>query len=491
MRALISVHDKTGLIPFARRLAAAGCEIVSSGGTAAALADVGIPVSAVTEVTGSPEVLGGRVKTLHPAIHGGILARGPEDDADLAAVGAERFDLVVCNLYPFEATLASGAPDEELVEMIDIGGPAMIRAAAKNHARVAVVVSPSRYDEVAEGVEAGGIDIELRRRLASEAFAVTAAYDAAIAGWMGDDLLLSLQKVSGLRYGENPHQEAALYLERGASPWWARAELVQGKEMSFNNYADAEAAWRLVHDLGPESAVVIKHTIACGAASAGSVAESFRLAWEGDDLAAFGGVVAISGEIDAETAAQIADRFIEVVVASSMSEEAAAVLAAKSRMRVLVAPPPTPGRDFRRIEGGFLVQSPDSVATAGWQVATRRQPTESEGEGLRVAWAVAAHARSNAVVIARGPQAVGIGAGDQSRVGAAVRAVAKAGERTAGAVAASDGFFPFRDGVDTLADAGVTAIVAPSGSRNDAEVVAAAEERGLALVFAPERHFRH
>ncbi len=491
MRALVSVHDKTGLVPFAKRLVAAGWEIVSSGGTASALAGAGVPVTAVSDVTGSPEVLGGRVKTLHPAIHGGILARGPEDDIDLEAVGAARFDLVVCNLYPFESTLASGASNEEQVEMIDIGGPAMIRAAAKNHARVTVVVSPSRYDEVAAAVESGGIDPDLRRRLAAEAFFATAAYDGAIAGWMGDDLVVPLRRVSGLRYGENPHQEAALYVERGANPWWAEAVMIQGKEMSFNNYADAEAAWRLAHDLGPRSAVVIKHTIACGAASAGSVAESFRLAWEGDELAAFGGVVAIAGEIDAETAGHIADRFIEVVVASSVSDEAAALLATKPRMRVLTAQPPRPARDFRRIESGFLVQAPDSVATAGWQFATSRRPSDAESEALRIAWAVAAHARSNAVVLARGPQAVGIGAGDQSRVGAADRAVAKAGERTSGAVAASDGFFPFRDGIDTLADAGVTAVIAPGGSRNDDQVVAAAEERGLAFVLAPERHFKH
>ncbi len=491
MRALVSVHDKSGLVSFARRLVAAGCEIVSSGGTASALVEAGVPVTPVTDVTGSPEVLGGRVKTLHPAIHGVILARGPEDDADLDAVGATRFDLVVCNLYPFESTLASGGSDEDLVEMIDIGGPAMIRAAAKNHTRVAVVVSPSRYDDVAAAVESGGVGGELRRRLAGEAFSSTAAYDAAIAGWMGGDLVIPLQRVSGLRYGENPHQEAALYVERAASPWWAEATLTQGKEMSFNNYADAEAAWRLVHDLGPDAAVIIKHTIACGAAAASTVADSFRLAWEGDDLAAFGGVVAISGEIDAETAGQIAGRFVEVVVALSVSEEAASLLATKNRMRVMVAPPPEPARDFRRIEGGFLVQSPDSVATAGWQHMTSRAPSPEEEEGLRVAWAVAAHARSNAVVLARGPQAVGIGAGDQSRVGAALRAVAKAGDRTAGSVAASDGFFPFRDGLDTHADSGVTAVVAPGGSRNDDEVVAAAEERGLAFVLAPERHFKH
>ena len=491
MRALVSVHDKTGLVDFARRLVAAGCEIVSSGGTAAALAAAGVPVTEVAAVTGSPEVLGGRVKTLHPAIHAGILARGEEDDADLAAVSAERFDLVVCNLYPFVDTLASGASHDDLVEMIDIGGPAMIRAAAKNHARVTVVVSPDQYEEVAAAVEAGGPDGEMRRRLAAEAFFATAAYDAAVSGWLGDDLVVPLRRVTALRYGENPHQEGVLYLEEGKRPWWMQANLLQGKEMSFNNYADAEAAWRLANDLGSGAVAIIKHTVACGAARADTVIESFRRAWEGDSLAAFGGVIGIAGEVDADTAAEIADRFVEVLVASSVSDGAAEILAAKSRLRVLVAPPPAPEMDFRRVEGGFLVQSPDVVTEAGWEVATTRAPTDAEREALRFAWVLAAHARSNAVVLCRGAQAVGIGAGDQSRVGAAERALVKAGERARGAVAASDGFFPFRDGIDTLAAAGVTAVVAPGGSRNDAEVVTAAEERGVALVLAPERHFKH
>ena len=271
MRALVSVHDKTGLVDFARRLVAAGCEIVSSGGTAADLAGAGVPVTEVSTVTGSPEVMGGRVKTLHPAIHAGILARGPEDDADLEAVAARPFDLVVCNLYPFAETLASDASEDQLVEMIDIGGPAMIRAAAKNHSRVAVVVSPAQYDTVAGAIEAGSLDLEARRRLAAEAFFVTAAYDGAIAGWLGDDLVVPLRRLESLRYGENPHQEAAIYAEEGSAPWWRQATLLQGKEMSFNNYADAEAAWRLANDLGPESVAIIKHTVACGAARAGSV----------------------------------------------------------------------------------------------------------------------------------------------------------------------------------------------------------------------------
>jgi phosphoribosylaminoimidazolecarboxamide formyltransferase / IMP cyclohydrolase len=491
VRALVSVHDKTGLVPFVSRLQAAGWEIVSSGGTAASLDDAGVAVIRVSDVTGSPEILDGRVKTLHPAIHGGILARGPEDEAELAKVGATRFDLVVCNLYPFRRTLESGAGEARVVEMIDIGGPAMIRAAAKNHERVAVVVDPGRYDEVADAIEGEGIGLELRRELAAEAFFHTAAYDAAIAEWLGGDRVVPLRRVSGLRYGENPHQPAALYLEDGESPWWAKAEQVQGKEMSFNNYADAEAAWRLCADLGRDSAVVIKHTVACGAASAGSVAESFRLAWDGDPQAAFGGVVGINGEIDAPTAEEIASRFVEVVVARSLGHGAAAALSRRAGMRVLIAPAPEVSTDYRRIAGGFLVQEPDTIRFDDWETVSERGPTAAEKEALRVAWTVAAHARSNAVVLVDGVSAVGVGSGDQSRVGAAERAVAKAGTRARGAVAASDAFFPFRDGIDTLAAAGVIAVVAPGGSRNDAEVVAAADEHGMALLFSPERHFRH
>jgi phosphoribosylaminoimidazolecarboxamide formyltransferase / IMP cyclohydrolase len=491
MRALISVHDKTGLVPFGSRLAAAGWEIVSSGGTARSLEEAGVAVTRVSDVTGSPEILDGRVKTLHPAIHGGILARGPGDEAELAAVGAAPFDLVVCNLYPFRQTLASGADEADVVEMIDIGGPAMIRAAAKNHQRLAVVVDPARYDEVAMAIEAGGIDLELRRELAAEAFFQTAAYDAAIVEWLGGDRILPLRRVSGLRYGENPHQPAALFVEEGESPWWAEADQVQGKEMSFNNYADAEAAWRLCADLGPNSAVVVKHTVACGAAAAGSVAESFRLAWDGDSLAAFGGVVGINGEIDSPTAEEIAGRFVEVVVARSLGEGAAEALSRRAGMRVLLASAPMSSIDYRRISGGFLVQEPDTISSDDWEVVSKRSPTETEEEALRVAWTVAAHARSNAVVLVSGVAAVGVGSGDQSRVGAAERAVAKAGSRARNAVAASDAFFPFRDGIDTLAFAGVTAVVVPGGSRNDAEVVAAADEHGMALLFSPERHFRH
>lgn len=492
-RALVSVYDKTGLTPFVRRLVSAGFEIVSSGGTAAALESDGIDVTTVEEVTGAPEILGGRVKTLHPRIHGGILARGEGDDADLEVSGVERFDLVICNLYPFRETVADpDATDSDIIEKIDIGGPAMVRAAAKNHRFVGVVTSPSQYDEVAQAIEGGGLDDESRRRLAAEAFFHTASYDAAIVAWLGDDLVLPLRKATELRYGENPHQTAALYREDGVEPWWSRAVQHQGKEMSFNNYADTEAAWRLAADLGEGSVVVVKHTNAAGAARGRTVLEAFGRAWDGDPLAAFGGIIAINGILDRPTAEAIAERFVEVVIANEVTDAALEPLAAKKSMRVFSSPSPTPdGHDYRRVEGGLLAQSYDRAEAAGWEVVSEREPTDDELRDLEFAWIVAAHTKSNAIVIARSEQAVGVGAGDQSRVGAAQRAVVKGGERCEGAVAASDAFFPFRDGLDTLADAGVTAVVEPGGSRNDQELIDAANERNVALVFAGKRHFRH
>jgi phosphoribosylaminoimidazolecarboxamide formyltransferase / IMP cyclohydrolase len=489
-RALISVSDKTGLTGFARRLADAGVEIVSSGGTARHLVDAGIPVTYVDDVTGAPEMLGGRVKTLHPNIHGGILADldDPAHLDDLAARGIEPFQLVVVNLYPFE--------EESSIEQIDIGGPTMIRAAAKNHANVAVVVSPDRYAEVAEAVGQGGPDAALRFRLASEAFARTATYDAAIASWFGTPP--GVGHATPLRYGENPHQFAALFAERGADGWWRHADLLQGKPMSFNNYADAEAAWRLVADLDPPSAVIVKHTNACGSATRAALADALADAWECDPLAAFGGVVALNVPLDAETAASIANRFIEVVIAPSIDNDAAATLSTRQNLRVLAAPfPGSSDLDVRRIEGGYLVQERDSVTLDGdglpesWSVAGKRKPTDEEIAGLRFAWTVAAHTKSNAIVIAKDLAAVGVGAGDQSRVGAAQRALVKAGRRAAGAVAASDGFFPFPDAVEALAGAGVTAIVEPGGSVKDESVIAAADEQDVAIVFTSRRHFLH
>lgn len=492
-RALVSVYDKVGLIPFAERLLAAGYEIVSSGGTAATLESAGLAVTPVTDVTGAPEMLGGRVKTLHPRIHGGILARGADDVAELDEHGIEPFDLVVCNLYPFrEAAGDQSSPESEVIEMIDIGGPAMVRAAAKNYQHVAVVTSPSQYSEVAESIEAGAIDVTLRRRLAAEAFFHTAAYDAAIVAWIGDDLVVPLRKVTGLRYGENPHQAASLFVEEGASPWWREAIQHQGKEMSFNNYADAEAAWRLAAGLGDGSVAVIKHTNAAGAARGENLKDTFESAWAGDPLAAFGGVVALNAGLDASTAKAIAENFVEVVIATEVSGEALDVLRAKESLRVFSAPHPSrDGLDYRRVDGGILAQARDRVSFDGWNLVSEREPTGAEMRDLEFAWTVAAHTKSNAIVIAAGQAAVGVGAGDQSRVGAAERAVVKAGERARGAVAASDAFFPFRDGLDALVDAGVTAVVEPGGSRNDQELIDAANERDVTLVFTGMRHFRH
>ncbi len=504
-RALISVSDKTGLVDFAERLHDAGVEMVSSGGTARHLTEAGIPVVSVAEVTTAPEMLGGRVKTLHPNIHGGILADLDDEQhlGDLEARGIDPFQLVVVNLYPFEETIAGDPTEEEAVEQIDIGGPTMIRAAAKNHRWVGVVVSPARYDEVAEAVESGGLPAELRRELADEAFARTAAYDAAIVAWMGrdrgfEDMTGALDHAATLRYGENPHQFAALYAERDADGWWRHANQLQGKDMSFNNYADTEAAWRLVADLHRPAVVVVKHTNPCGSAESDTPAGAFRAAWDCDPVSAFGGVIALNAEVDAETAAEIADCFVEVVIAPSVNPAAAEILADRMNLRVLEAPfAGTHDLDVRRIDGGYLVQERDHVEPAGeglpdtWTVAGARRPTIDEVADLRFAWTVAAHTKSNAIVIAKDRAAIGVGAGDQSRVGSVDRALARAGDLAAGAVAASDGFFPFRDAVDRLAGAGITAVVEPGGSVRDEEIIASADEHDLALVFTGRRHFLH
>ncbi len=498
-RALVSVSDKTELVPFVRRLVAAGAEIVSSGGTALMLREAHLPVTPVSDVTGAPEILGGRVKTLHPRIHGGILAdpANPSHTLDLETHGIEPFQLVVVNLYPFEATVAGDPTLAEAVEHIDIGGPAMVRAAAKNFGSVGVVVSPDQYEEVAAAVEAGGLDDDLRAALARRALFRTAAYDAAIVDYLGGDgfpdyLVLPLERVGTLRYGENPHQEAAAYTD--GTGWWTQARFVQGKALSFNNLVDAEAACRLVNDLGTPAAVVLKHTNACGAAERATLSEAFSAAWDCDPLSAFGGVVAVNVPLDAETAAALAERFIEVVVAPRFEEGAAEALSSRPALRALEAPPPgTADLDLRRVEGGLLVQErdrPDDDVGA-WTHTGGPPPAEETLADLRFAWVVAAHTKSNAIVVARHRAAVGVGAGDQSRVGAAERAVARAGDRAKGGVAASDAFFPFRDGLDTLADAGVIAVVEPGGSKRDKEVMDAADERGVTLMFTGRRHFKH
>jgi len=498
-RALISVSDKTGLAEFALRLHRAGVEIVSSGGTASALSEANIPVTAVADVTGAPEMLGGRVKTLHPGIHGGILADlGDEAHrSDLAERGIEPFGLVVVSLYPFEAAVAAGASDAEILENIDIGGPTLIRAAAKNHTWVATVVSPDRYTEIADAVSQGGTTAAMRKSLAREAFFRTAQYDAAIVNWFEaedtDHLAFALSKAADVRYGENPHQPAALYATGGSTGWWTSAEVVQGKAMSFNNYADADAAWQLANDLPRGSVAILKHMNACGAAIGNSLREAFRKAWDCDPLSAFGGVVALNGPLDEGTALEISQYFVEVVIAQSISDQARAILAGKKNLRVLIAPAPSShDLNVRTIDDGFLVQKRDAiqVATEDWE-ARSREPTNDELQNLELGWVVAAHTKSNAIVVVKDGAAVGVGAGDQSRVGAAERALVKAGDRSVGAVAASDGFFPFRDGVDVLAAAGITAIVEPGGSIRDDEVIAAANERHIAIMFTNRRHFRH
>lgn len=500
-RALLSVSNKAGLVPFARRLVEGGVTIISSGGTARSLSEEGIPVTPVSEVTGAPEILGGRVKTLHPRIHGGILAdlESAAHLEDLSAQQIEPFQLVVVNLYPFRETVAGkGVSDAEAIEQIDIGGPAMIRAAAKNHAWVGVVTSPDQYEDVAQAVESGGLDPALRLRLARAAFFHTASYDAAIVGWLerGDHLpermVLPLERTDLLRYGENPHQPGAAYRDVERPSWWEGARQLQGKAMSFNNYVDADAAWRHVQEFDDPACVIVKHTNACGVALGPTLAEAFRQAWDCDPLSAFGSVIALNRPLDRNTAEAMADAgFVEVVVAPAVEDPGP--LAGKQNLRVLEAPPPVrAGLDLRRIDGGFVAQGWDELGDEGeWQVVSERTPSDAEWADLRFAWRVVAHTKSNAIVVARHRQAVGIGAGDQSRVGAAERALRRAGDRAAGGVAASDAFFPFRDGLDVLAGAGVTAIVEPGGSVRDDEVVVAADEHGIALVFTGRRHFRH
>lgn len=505
-RALVSVSDKEGLVPFARGLAAAGAEIVSTGSTAEALEEVGVAVVPVSEVTGFPEMMGGRVKTLHPAIHAGILA--DKDDPghlrELEERGLQPFDLVVVNLYPFERTVASGSSEREVVEQIDIGGPTLVRAAAKNLGSVGVVVEPERYPQVLAAVEKqGGLPRGLREELAEEAFAHVAAYDAAISSWFAGRapgaepaavVVPGYERVAGLRYGENPHQAAALYREVLSAGPLGGAEVLQGKEMSFNNWLDAEAARALTGWLEPPAAVIVKHHNPCGAAEAGSLADAYRAALDSDPVSAFGGVVAFTGEVDEETAKAMADVFTEVVIAPGFAEGALAAFADRKNLRVVRAPLPEGERmEVRPIEGGALVQKADLVRESREQtkVATKREPTDEEWASLLFAWRVAARVKSNAVVLARGTATVGVGAGQMSRVDSVEIAARKAGDRSEGSVMASDAFFPFRDALDRAAGAGVRAVIQPGGSVRDEEVVAAADEHGMAMVLTGVRHFRH
>lgn len=500
-RALLSVADKTGLAELAGALRDEGVQLVASEGTAAVLDEAGIHVTTVTGAVGHRAVLGGRVKTLHPKIHAAILARPDvlSDRADLQRLEVEPFQLVVVNLYPFAETVQAGAGQAEATEQIDIGGPAMIRAAAKNSRWVGVVTDPGQYEQVVEAIRSGGLDDELRRELAAEAFYRTAAYDAAILAWLEDvslpeRLVFPLRRSRTLRYGENPHQTAAAYLEEGNESWWASARILQGKPLSYNNLVDAEAAWRTVWEFDGPSAVVVKHTNPSGAAQADSLVEAFVAAWDCDPLSAFGSVVALNRPLDAATAEEMVGQFVEVVVCPALRADAQEILAGRGNLRVIEAHAPhAGGLGAHRVDQGFVVETRDIVAEGPeeWRVQTSRAPTSGETEDLLFAWEVAAHAKSNAVVIARDRAAVGVGAGDQSRVGAAERAVRQAGDRAVGGVAASDGFLPFRDGLDVLAKAGVTALIQPGGSRNDEEVIVAAEQHGLAMVFTGRRHFLH
>jgi phosphoribosylaminoimidazolecarboxamide formyltransferase/IMP cyclohydrolase len=504
-RALVSVWDKTGVVELAQELTELGWSIVSSGSTAGAIRDAGLPVTAVSEVTGHPEILGGRVKTLHPKIHGGILAdrRDPDHVRQLEELGIEPFDLVVCNLYPFRETVASGASAGEIVEQIDIGGPTLVRAAAKNFESVGVVVSPSRYGAVVEELRAEGeLSRETRHTLAAEAFRHVAEYDVAIASWFaGGDrgelpaaLLLSLEKTGDLRYGENPHQRAALYRFPGGPGPLNGAEVLQGKEMSFNNWLDADAALSLASVLTPPAVVIVKHNNPCGAACADTLADAYRRAFESDTVSAFGGVVAVNRELDEDAARAIAEVFTEVVVAPSFSEGARRVFAGKKNLRILTAHVgPVTVPDVRLLPGGALVQDHDAVTEARdeMKVVSSREPTAEEWRDLLFAWTVAARVKSNAIVFARDGATVGVGAGQMSRVDSVEIAAKKAGERASGAVMASDAFFPFRDGVDAAAAAGVTAVIQPGGSVRDDEILQAVEEHDMAMVLTGRRHFRH
>jgi phosphoribosylaminoimidazolecarboxamide formyltransferase/IMP cyclohydrolase len=503
---LLSVYDKRGLLEMAQGLDRLGWELLASGKTAAALADAGITHTEVAEYTGAPEMLGGRVKTLHPKIHAGILAdrSEPAHLADLEAQGIGPIDLVVCNLYPF-----SSSPS---IEMIDVGGPTMVRAAAKNHAHVGVVVDPADYSEVLDELRAGGsLSEDTRRRLARAAFAHCAAYDAAIVGWfdaggaggaseaLPPTMHLTLERAVELRYGENPHQRGARFRVPGRPTWWDGVVQHAGSALSYLNIFDADAAWRLVGEIAASDAVaaaIIKHANPCGAALAPTVPDAYRRALECDPVSAFGGVVALGGPCTEEVAQAVAEGpQADVVVAPSYGPGAVSVLVGRRKAtRVLEAPRHTADAvELRSLGGGFLVQDADHLATgrSEWQVATKAAPTDELWRDIELAWRVCARTASNAVVVTSGAQALGVGAGQQSRVEAAQIAVAKAAGRARGGAAASDAFFPFRDGLDVLAAAGVAAVVQPGGSVRDGEVVAAADEHGIAMVFTGERHFRH
>jgi len=530
-RAILSVSDKTGIVDLARALRAKNVEILSTGGTAKHLADSGIDVTPISQWSGAPEILGGRVKTLTPRVFGAILFNRDEEShrTDVERLDIPPIDLVVVNLYPFEATIAKeGVTIAEAIEQIDIGGPSMLRAAAKNHRHVLPLCDPSLYGDFLHELEAGEISDAFRLHCAVEVFRKTSAYDATIASFLDnqqpttDNVLSNLTKFQDLRYGENPQQTAAFYVPSGARPF----EQIQGKELSYNNILDLDSAMRLANAFDRPAAVIIKHTNPCGVARRDSVAEALRAAIESDPVSAFGGIIGANREFDEESARIVESMFLEVIVAPSFSDAAREVLAKKKNLRLIVAPPLTTETEYRSAAGGILAQSVDRV-TAGaqtgvcvphrspenaqsvelgetnvaqtllsvprsiWKAVTQRHPTPEELEGLEFAWIVCAYVKSNAIVLTTQSQTAGIGAGQMSRVDAAKVAIMKSILPTAGTYAASDAFFPFRDGLDLLADAGITAIIQPGGSMRDAEVIEAANERGMAMVFTGERHFKH
>jgi phosphoribosylaminoimidazolecarboxamide formyltransferase / IMP cyclohydrolase len=511
-RALLSVTDKTGLVDFARQLVAMNVELISTGGTARALRDGGLTVRDVSDLTGFPEMLDGRVKTLHPAVHGGILhMRGSEEHrAAVAAHGIEPIDMVVVNLYAFEETARKpGVSFGELVENIDIGGPSMLRSAAKNFEDVAVVTVPADYPAVAAEMESnqGKLSLETRWRLARQAFALTAAYDSAIATTFNKiaaespvgksaefppKLRLAYAKTADLRYGENPHQAAALYGD-GTGTGVAAAEQLQGKELSYNNLVDLDAAWELAHEFEQPAVAIIKHSNPSGAAIAATALEAYKKALATDPVSAYGSVIGINREVDEALAEEMAKLFVEAIAAPSFSEGAKAKLAAKKNLRLLVVKPAAPGRVIKQISGGLLLQDADTeqLPPPALKVVTVRQPSPEEMEALLFAWNVAKHVKSNAIVYARDGQTVGVGAGQMSRVDAAKFGAMKALLSLANTVVASDAFFPFPDGLETVAAAGATAVIQPGGSMRDKEVIEAADKLGLAMVFTGTRHFRH
>ncbi|MCF1707845.1 bifunctional phosphoribosylaminoimidazolecarboxamide formyltransferase/IMP cyclohydrolase [Tabrizicola sp. J26] len=521
-RALISVSDKTGLVDLGRALAAKGVELISTGGTAAALRAAGLVVRDVAEVTGFPEMMDGRVKTLHPMVHGGLLALRDDDEhlVAMAAHGIEPIDLLIVNLYPFEATVAKGASYDDCIENIDIGGPAMIRAAAKNHRFVAVVTDPQDYQPLLDQMTAqgGATSYAFRQKLALTAYSRTAAYDAAVSTWMAKTLEVAQPRrrafagtlAQGLRYGENPHQSAAFYVDGSSRPGVATARQWQGKELSYNNINDTDAAFELVAEFPPSegpAVAIIKHANPCGVARGATLAEAYGRAYDCDRTSAFGGIVALNQPLDAATAEEIAGIFTEVVIAPGADDGAKAVFAAKKNLRLLTTSglpdPYAPGLAFKQVSGGFLVQDRDAgrITAADLKVVTKRKPTEAEIADMLFAWRVAKHVKSNAIVYVKNGATVGIGAGQMSRVDSTRIAARKAEDMTEalglgasptiGSVVASDAFFPFPDGLLTAAEAGATAVIQPGGSMRDDEVIAAADAAGLAMVFTGQRHFRH